>query len=593
MTVMKKNNRILKLMVAAAVVAAVIMLLIPVSKRERKLMYATCYRNTDSSYSEGYFADKKVLFVVPHEDDEYNIGSGIMEKYVDCGSDVRVIFVTNGDMYGGADIRYNESTNCMKVVGIPEDKLYFLGYGDSWDSREYGHIYNAPGDEVVRSAFGAYETYGTETHLDYRTAVTGKSAQYTRNNIKQDIRDIIMDFEPDVIYAIDLDEHWDHRAVSLLFEEVMGEILADVPDYTPGVFKGFGYCTAWDAPPDFYDYNVGATVNPGDSDVMEKNPEYLWSQRVRIPVAERYLAYTKRSSAAYSAIEAFDTQFGMRNFRKIVNSDKVFWERRCDGLSYTAEVSVSSGDMSVLNDFKLMDLEDVNDEETYGKKGVWIPAPGDTKRSATYTFAEPQDVYSVVLYENPSGDDNIIEGVLEFDDGTVIPTGPLPETGSRYEIETNVKHVSSVTFSMTDHTGENAGLTEMEVYTSPHSRYQEDNRFIKIMSDDNFIYDYLADTSQPLDLQIYSYPSDQAYDPEDIVITVDGIERTDVAYADGHILVPYNGENCEVAAYPASDPSVYDTVHVKPAGFITKKEIQILQIIEGIRDRKREEVIEY
>lgn len=581
-----------KLLIAAAAVAAIILIGIPVYKRETKLLYFTPYRNTASSFSEDYFAGKKVLLVVPHEDDEYNIGSGIMEKYVDCASQVKIVFVTNGDMYGGAHVRFAESTACAKVVGIPEEDLIFLGYGDSWNSEEYGHIYNAPGDVVVTSAFGATKTYAGDEHPDYRTATTGKSADYTRNNIKQDIRQIIEDYRPDVIYAIDLDEHWDHRAVSLLFEEVMGDILKeDEGGYKPGIFKAFGYCTAWDAAPDFYAMNVGATVNPGSGDVMEKNPDYLWSQRTRLPVAERYLARTKRSSAAYSAIEAFDTQFGMRNFRKIVNSDKVFWERRCDGISYKAGVSVSSGEGEVLNDFKLLDLDDVIEETTFGKKGIWIPGEDDGESSATYTFEEPSDIYSVVLYDNPSADDNIKDGILIFDDGSRISTGPLPANGSRCEIVVNKKGVKSLTFTISEKEGKLAGLSEMEVYKDRHSTYEEENAFIKIMADDNFVYDYLAESDDMLDLQIYSYPADLVGDISDIEILVDKEVPEGVIRQDGHILIPYDGGEHEIEAR-LGETGIYDTIFVRSQTFIDRLEIPLVQKIEEIRDRKREEVIE-
>ncbi len=357
------------------------------------------------------------------------------------------------------------------------------------------------------------------------------------------------------------------------------------------MFKGFGYCTAWDAVPDFYAINVGATVNPGTGDIMDKNPEYLWSERTRLPVAERYLARTKRSSAAYSAIEAFDTQFGMRNFRKIVNSDKVFWERRSDGISYKADVAVSSGNAGVLNDFKLMDLADVNEETTFGEKGIWIPAADDTERRAQYTFDKPADVHSIVLYGNPSPADNITEGVLEFDDGSTISVGPLPSNGSRYEAVVDKKGVSQVSFRIVSHEGDKAGLSEMEVYTSAHSAYEEENAFIKIMADDNFIYDYLAEPDGQLDLQIYSYPSDLVGDINMISVSVDGEAAEGVEKKDGHILIPYDGGEHHIEMRLGDTP-IYDTIRVRPLRITDRIEIPALQKIEEIRDRKREEVIE-
>ena len=71
-------------------------------------------------------------------------------------------------------------------------------------------------------------------------------------SIKNDIKALLLDLRPEVIFCIDYDSHHDHRALSLLFEESMGEILRqNNNDYNPLVFKGFAYSTAFLAEPDF------------------------------------------------------------------------------------------------------------------------------------------------------------------------------------------------------------------------------------------------------------------------------------------------------------------------------------------------------
>ena len=80
----------------------------------------------------------------------------------------------------------------------------------------------------------------------------------------------------------------------------------------------------------------------------------------------------------------------------------------------------------------------------------------------------------------------------------------------------NKKGVRSLTFTISEKEGKLAGLSEMEVYKDRHSTYEEENAFIKIMADDNFVYDYLAESDDMLDLQIYSYPADLVGDISDI-----------------------------------------------------------------------------
>ena len=87
-----------------------------------------------------------------------------------------------------------------------------------------------------------------------------------------------------MIFCVDYDENIDHRAVTMFFDEALGEILTAAPDYDPLVLKGFTYSTAFHAPADFYDsVNLLSTVNP-DGERME-NGVYLWENRVRLPVA--------------------------------------------------------------------------------------------------------------------------------------------------------------------------------------------------------------------------------------------------------------------------------------------------------------------
>lgn len=46
---------------------------------------------------EKYFWLKECDVFAPHEDDEINIYGGIIEQYVKNGSQVRIVFSTNGD----------------------------------------------------------------------------------------------------------------------------------------------------------------------------------------------------------------------------------------------------------------------------------------------------------------------------------------------------------------------------------------------------------------------------------------------------------------------------------------------------------------
>lgn len=114
---------------------------------------------------------------------------------------------------------------------------------------------------------------------------SGQSS-YTRDNYKNDIKNVILHYLPDTILAVDFDSHVDHRATSLLFEEAMGEILREYEEYEPNIFKGFAYNTAWNAVDDFYEVNLESTVAPDKSNIINDDyeldvPNYDWNNRVR------------------------------------------------------------------------------------------------------------------------------------------------------------------------------------------------------------------------------------------------------------------------------------------------------------------------
>ena len=106
------------------------------------------------------------------------------------------------------------------------DRVIFLGYGDSLHSLD-NHIYNAPENEMIPSQINRTATYGLETHPAFHNG-----HDYTYGNLYADMKALILECRPDVIYCVDYDPHVDHKACSMLFEKVMGDILRSEPDYS-------------------------------------------------------------------------------------------------------------------------------------------------------------------------------------------------------------------------------------------------------------------------------------------------------------------------------------------------------------------------
>lgn len=472
--------------------------------RIKGTLYDSAYRQPESSYYSDFYAGKKVMFLVPHEDDEYNLGSGVIEQYINAGSDVTIVWLTNGDAYGNGEIRIVESMKAMAKINVPEENMIFLGYGDSWETGEYEHIYHAPDDYAMTSMCGLTETYGVSGHPDYHTLRHGEPAKYTRRNIISDIKEVIEEKRPDVIYAIDCDSHPDHRAMSLFSEEVIGNIMAKEPNYRPRVFKGFGYCTAWIGVRDYYAMNVLSTKSPYDTDYMQEKPQYIWAERARLPVYSKTLADTRQASSAYDVISSYDSQNALESFDCIVNSDKIFWEKRVDSVMYDATISASSGDSSCINDFKLCDSTNIRREKIKWKHGIWAPEKSDKDMTLAVEFAEPKDINQIVIYDSCYKDCDILDSYITFSDGSRIDTGKLNPLGdaTTFEFDTKEK-ISGFCFTITDRSNEDAGVSEIEAY---YNMQVENPEFIKLTIDDNFAYDYKAQKGDRLDLGVYGYP---------------------------------------------------------------------------------------
>lgn len=477
----------------------------------RSLTVPDAYREVDNGKAALY-GDKKVLLVVPHEDDDQNVLGGVLEQYLKYGSQVKVVFVTNGDYKFPAAVRINEALQVMVRSGVPEEDVIFLGYGDQW-TRPARHIYNAEPDQVMTSLAGFTATYGTPEHPPYR------QVSYTRRHLLEDLESLILSYEPDVLICNDYDAHVDHRAVSLFFEEAVGQILSRRPDYRPLILKGFAYCISYFGYEDYFCENIRLSRRTAPLEHMPDNPTYLWSERLRLPVAAACLSRTLTNSQTYINTTLYVSQNSSVWADRLINGDRIFWPRNTSSVSYTAQVTASSGQAWRLNDFKLLDSDDLA-AGTPPYDGAWVPETGDIQRQAMLTLARPETVCLVRLYDNPSPTDNVRDALLCFDDGTQLHTGPLEPQGAATEVPVPARLVSSLTVQLLDTNGDRAGLTELELFSQPPDTGL---RFIKLQdAGGNFLYDYYIDKSGRQDFSLYAVGCPAALNEDNYRVEVQG-----------------------------------------------------------------------
>ena len=547
-----------------AILAVSIALVITVSLLVCVLCWKTVsddavYRAVDNGKKELY-AGHRVMLFVPHQDDDINVLGGVMEEYVKYGSEVYVVFSTNGDFYDMADIRLRAALDVMGAVGIPEENVIFLGYGDSWDPAG-PHLYNTESDKTMRSAAGYTKTYGIQGHEAYR-----EGQLYTLGNFLNDIESVILEFKPDLIYCVDWDSHVDHRALSLSFEKVMGKILKEEPDYRPEVLKGYAYSTAWESADDFYGENLLSTQNVFEEPFVQQPRIYHWQERIRMPVHAEGLSRSAFSGGQSYLLRLYSSENAIMQATRIINSDKVFWRRNTESLCYQAQVQTSSGEARYLTDFMLLESNDLVAGSHVYCDGTWVPELSDEEKRIDVSFREPVDLSRVVLYDHPDPEVNVLNARILFEDGMSIETGALDPGGAATAIEFERKTVSSFAVELTELQGE-AGLTELEAFGA---QARQEPRFVKIMDEDeNFAYDYWINPEGEQRFEVYV----SGMAEENFSVSCVG-DACDARLENDSILVRCpKGKNC-VVTVSSEDGSCSDSVYISNPSRAERRWIQ-------------------
>ncbi|MFH1880584.1 MAG: PIG-L family deacetylase, partial [Bacillota bacterium] len=404
----------------------------------------------DSFFTSAFLTNKKVLVLVAHPDDEVNLAFGVIDSFVRAGSDVTIAFATNGDAQTSGAVRAAEAVKAGALMGVPKENIVLLGYGD--------HLvppYFFLDPNLLRpSDAGFTKTYGGAGITDYHTLCFGEPAEYTGANFEGDIRRLILNVMPDVILASDTDYHIDHVSVSQSFDRVMGKILRENPDYRPQVLKGYCYEYAWFANDDFYNFLL-LQSGVAQWNKAGYNTAFTWEERIRCPLPAEYLSYTLRSSRLRALLLAYKSQEAVTRQGRLLNGDKLFWERRTDAL--WASVTATSGNAALLQDFLISDTMEAP------LQNCWIADTGDAHPAITFAWQTPQAVAELVFYDAPPAAGDIVRVEIADDAGTsmayMLPNGG----GAPCRLFWNGPPAQSLTVRVLESEGEPLGFSEIEI----------------------------------------------------------------------------------------------------------------------------------
>ena len=418
----------------------------------------------------------KCLLFVPHQDDETHIAGYTLNALHRAGAEIYVVYSTNGDWKYPADTRIKEAKAALKCLcDIRDDHIILLGYGDSYFNANHTHYFYVEKKPAV-TASGHSETYGANGISDYRYTRDQVHSPYTKTAYIRDLADVITDIEPDLLICSDLDEHPDHRMLSLCFDEAMGIVLSQRTDYHPIVWKGFAYCNAYMAVDDFYGGRLKETVRPeiGKTekylyDIMDTSI-YQWDQRIQIRVSPEFSRRSLLKNTKAKALSRHKSQYVILRAGRIINADEVFWQRRTDSVSYQAAVTATGGDPGKLTDFQLLNCEEIDSE--IPEFGNYLWSPDDNRKEAVFSWKTPQQISSCRLYGNITSDGRVKKIILSFDNGFEVSAGPLPERGRPLQIEFETQeNIRSAKIRIAEQEGTGWGIAECEFY-----RDQTENR---------------------------------------------------------------------------------------------------------------------
>lgn len=564
----KKKKRAVLIVLMALVLAV----LAVVCVYETELNKLDSNDGVDNSFYDSQFKNKKVMVIVPHEDDDLLISGQVLPSMYKNGADVRVVFATNGDKRVSAYTRQSEAcNNALEKLGIPREKVIFLGYPDGTQ------LY--VGKKAFSFSSGWDHTYAGKGFKDYHFDRFGTHAQYTAENMVDDIESVVLEYRPDYILAIDFDTHTDHRGVSISFEKAMERILKKESGYTPKVLKSFGYSLAWKSKPDFYALNIKSTVmqdreKNNDPSYETDVPQYRWNNRVRLPIDKKSLSHSILRCPEYKALSEHLSQYAYCYSERIINGDSVYWNRRTDSLTYNADISVSSGDASLLNDFRLIGVGN----RTAGpnvklENCVSRFDKNDAQKTVTVKFDSPKTVSCVSLYDNFGLNSNILGGVITFSDGSKVEVPALNADGSETRVVFEPKHnITSFTFKVTEYEGV-AGLDEIEAFEN--ADYDMGFSLIKLKNadTDDYIYNYLITPDEKsLNFGVYLSNPNAGY-------TIKIIEGDGVKLEGNTLVFDDDFEKCTVRAELNGDPSTYDQITVKR---LSERELKSYESFEKV-----------
>jgi len=417
---------------------------------------------------------RSILVIGPHQDDESLVAAGITRAAVLAGDTVHIVLVTNGDVNGTTEglAREAESVAAAAVLGVPEQNVVFLGYGDQ---TTYDIWTASSATQVFTSAAGHTQTYANRGlgGTDFHTFRTGSPGPYNRQTMLQDFTELITYFHPDEVYTVNYwDNHGDHCATSAFMNDALIALRRAGNDVRVRVFESIvwapyanGGCYSADWPPP----GSGTLPYPPfpAPQCVGNGVTLNWQMIERIPVPPEMQTPDTGTNLKWEALVAYPSQFN-DFLSSFVRKDEFFWRRDFStNAGIAAQITASSEDVAGNGNKE-------NAVDGYADVGYeWMSLDGNGAW-IQFDWTSPYRLGGVVLYDRLDTGDNVLAGTLSFSDGSTVAVGALPTNGTPTVLTFPLRTVTSMRFTINQATGDNPGLAEIEILGVPASRTDND-----------------------------------------------------------------------------------------------------------------------
>jgi LmbE family N-acetylglucosaminyl deacetylase len=430
--------------------------------------------------------NKRIVILAPHPDDEALCCAGIIYNALQQGNSVTIVVATNGDYGQGVPAglaREGETVAGMAVLGLSEQHIIFMGYGD----QALQSLYQSTSPTtVITSPAGQTQTYATRGlgGVSYHQYLTGAPGPYNRQTILGDMEAMLQNLQPTDIYTTGLwDDHPDHESTFNFVVEALLDLRRQGVPLSTKIHETLVHppCSSCGVPtnPSYIWPGGGIGISPTFSPTQPypqpyylsnvwpngNNTPYSWNQIERDPLPIPMQDPNQTTNLKAQVISNYKSQDGSdRNayLYAFVKKDEFFWVRDfTTNIAGLATVTVSSENppqlgMSAVDGFiegypSYQNWEWVTNGEL---AGAWI----------NLAWLNPITISQVVLYNRQTLVEDVLSGHLTFSDGTTVAVGQLPINGNPYLVSFPPKTVTSMQFTVDNAVGQNIGLTEIEVY---------------------------------------------------------------------------------------------------------------------------------